>query len=103
MGSWFIEETYPASLIAETLSLATSLEANRTGGDGVASADSLDDLVERHRSRPTPELNGTGLRAGIREVIERGSQFVVLFSIVNSTAGPVDLMTPQVPTFGSHG
>jgi len=99
-GSWFIEETYPASLIAETLSLATAFESDGTGSNGSASSDSLDELVERYRNRPVAKLNGTGLRAGIGEVIERGSQFVVLFSVVNSTPGPVDLMTPQVQLAG---
>src|SRR5207253_1687046 len=58
------------------------------------------ELLGRQRSRPRPKLQGGRLHVGIGELVGRGSQFVVLFSVINSTEGPVELMAPQIQLAG---
>jgi hypothetical protein len=40
------------------------------------------------------------LRVGISDVIERGGQFLVVFSVFNAAPEPVELMPPQVQLAG---
>lgn len=70
----------------------------------------LDDLLERQRRAPLPPLYGQKpgisepgkelVKAGISEVIDQGSEVVVLFSVVNIQKHAVELMPPQVQLGG---
>jgi hypothetical protein len=99
-GTSFIEETYSRSLIAETVALGSSSTHEEAENPGLIDGDPLTQLMERQRRRPTPKLQGDRLQVGIGDVVERNSQFVVLFSVVNSTNEPVELMPPQVQLAG---
>jgi hypothetical protein len=95
-GTSFIEESYPTSLIAETLALGAPI-SNQENGRPVSSAtDRLSALVERQRNGPLPKLQGDRLKVGIGTVEQHDSQLIVLFSVVNSTAEVVELMAPQL-------
>jgi len=73
-------------------------------------ASPLDDLLERQRRAPLPALYGEKpgvappgkqiLKAGVSEVIDRGREVVVLFSVVNVQDHAVELMPPQVQLGG---
>src|SRR2546425_8889712 len=89
-GTSFIEETYSTSLIAETVGLSSTNEEKPKATS--IHEDPLIRLLEGQRRRPLPRLEGNRLRVGIRRVIERGSQFIVLFAVLNSTDEPVELL-----------
>lgn len=70
----------------------------------------LDALLERQRRAPLPVLYGEKpgivppgteiLKAGVSEVIDRGKEVVVLFSVINLEKHAVELMPPQVQLGG---
>ncbi len=93
-GIFFIEETFPTSLVSESLNLANTVASDL----GIGSADSLplDDLVNRQRAQPLRNLLGDDLRVGVGEVLERGSRLIVSFSVVNSGSKTIELVPPQV-------
>src|SRR6267142_251199 len=97
-GTSFIQETYSTSLIAETVGLSSTNEEKPTATS--IHEDPLIRLLEEERRRPLPRLEGNRLRVGIRRVIERGSQFIVLFAVLNSTDEPVELLSPQIQLAG---
>jgi hypothetical protein len=76
------------------------------------SSDTLDTLLERQQRAPLPILYGVrpGLKpagaepvkSGVSEVIDRGTQVVVLFSVVNQEDQAVELMPPQVQLGGKR-
>jgi hypothetical protein len=99
-GTSLIEETYPTSLIGETVALeSTRPNDDKEKAPSIGGA-ALTQLIERQRNRPLPRLQGQRLQVGIGQVIERNSQFVVLFSVMNSTGEPVELMPPQIQLAG---
>jgi hypothetical protein len=73
-------------------------------------APGLDALLERQRRAPLPALYGEKpgtappgkqiLKAGVSEVIDRGKEVVVLFSVMNVQEHAVELMPPQVQLGG---
>jgi hypothetical protein len=72
----------------------------------------IDELLDRQRRAPVPVLYGqrTGIsspgqeliRAGVSEVIDRGSTVVVLFSALNAEDHAVELMPPQIQLGGMN-
>ena len=80
--------------------------ANSTKVDRTA----LDDLLDRQRRAPLPVLYGQKpgiappakelVKTGVSEVIDQGSQVVVLFSAVNVQDHAVELMPPQIQLGG---
>jgi hypothetical protein len=100
----------PASLTARGVSKggAASLPsaANSTKLDRTA----LDDLLDRQRRAPLPALYGQKpgisppgkelVKTGVSEVIDQGSEVVVLFSAVNVQNHAVELMPPQIQLGG---
>jgi hypothetical protein len=98
-GSFFIEERYSASLIAETLALGAS--TRREGSSTPDSPDSLSDLLDEQRRSSAQNVHGQGLKVSVGRVIERDSHFVALFSVVNGTGDAIELMPPQVQLAGS--
>jgi hypothetical protein len=91
---FFIEETFPTSLVSESLNLANTVASDL----GIGRADSLplDDLVNRQRAQALRNLLGDDLRVGVGEVLERGSRLIVSFSVVNSGSKTIELVPPQV-------
>jgi len=101
----------PASLTARGVSkgrLASlpTAAANSTKLDRTA----LDDLLDRQRRAPLPVLYGQKpgisppgkelVKTGVSEVIDQGSEVVVLFSAMNVQDHAVELMPPQVQLGG---
>jgi len=99
-GTSFIEESYPTSLIAETLALGAPSSNQENGKLAPPASDPLPALVERQRNGSLPKLLGDRLKVGIGPVEQRDSQLIVLFSVVNSTAEVVELIAPQVQMAG---
>jgi hypothetical protein len=99
-GTSFIEESFPTSLIAETLALGAPITNQENGKPASSATDPLSALVEQQRSGPLPKLQGDRVKVGIGTVEQRGSQLIVSFSVVNSTAEVVELMAPQVQLAG---
>jgi hypothetical protein len=101
----------PASLTARGISkdrpafLATAA-ANSTKLDRPA----LDDLLDRQRRAPLPVLYGQKpgisppgkelVKTGVSEVIDQGSEVVILFSVMNVQDHAVELMPPQIQLGG---
>ena len=83
-----------------------TVAANSTKVDRTA----LDDLLDRQRRAPLPVLYGQKLgisppgkelvKTGVSEVIDQGSEVVVLFSAMNVQDHAVELMPPQVQLGG---
>ena len=101
----------PASLTARGLSKGrpaslTTAAANSTKLDRTA----LDDLLDRQRRAPLPVLYGQKpgisppgkelVKTGVSEVIDQGSEVVVLFSAMNVQDHAVELMAPQIQLGG---
>src|SRR5664279_2062337 len=100
----------PASLTARGVSkerpALTIAAANSTKLDRPA----LDDLLDRQRRAPLPVLYGQKpgisppgkelVKTGVSEVIDQGSEVVVLFSAVNVQDHAVELMPPQIQLGG---
>jgi hypothetical protein len=88
---------------------ASSAADNGTEPSRGLSSD-LDLLLERQRKAPLPVLYGERpgnarlgkqmLEAGVSEVVDQGSEVVVLFSVVNVQEHAVELMPPQVQLAG---
>ena len=101
----------PASLTARGISkdrpaLLATVAVNSTKLDRPA----LDDLLNRQRRAPLPVLYGQKpgisppgkelVKTGVSEVIDQGSEVVVLFSAVNVQDHAVELMPPQIQLGG---
>ena len=101
----------PASLTARGFSKGRSASlptaaANSTKVDRTA----LDDLLDRQRRAPLPVLYGQNpgisppgkelVKTGVSEVIDQGSEVVVLFSAVNVQDHAVELIPPQIQLGG---
>jgi hypothetical protein len=74
-----------------------------------SSSRALEQLLERQKHASLPELYGqkpgeieTGQRvkAGVSEVLDQGSEVVVLFSVVNPSSHAIEIMPPQVQLGG---
>src|SRR5207244_2808574 len=92
--------TFPISLIADTVAVGSSPIGENGEKASAITGDPLIELIERQRSRSLPKLRGDRLQVAIGEVVERNAQFVVLFSVLNSTGEPLELMSPQVQLAG---
>lgn len=101
----------PASLPARGVSKGRpaslpTAAANSTKLDRTA----LDDLLDRQRRAPLPVLYGQKpgisppgkelVKTGVSEVIDQGSEVVVLFSAINVQDHAVELMPPQIQLGG---
>jgi hypothetical protein len=110
-GSGLSAPVVPASLTARGISkerpaLLATVAVNSTKLDRPA----LDDLLNRQRRAPLPVLYGQKpgisppgkelVKTGVSEVIDQGSEVVVLFSAVNVQDHAVELMPPQIQLGG---
>jgi hypothetical protein len=97
-GSAFIEENYPTTLIAETLAL-NAAEADKSR-ESEKRADSLAVLLKQQEGRQQNAPVGDWLKVDVGRTLHEGARFVVLFSVVNATKGPIELMPPQIQLAG---
>jgi len=104
-GVLFIDETFPVSVIPETVHLASTAqseprpdgsEATLPGKDGLA----LGEIVSRQRNQAINNLYGDGIRVGIGQVTEQGSRLIVSFSVISSKSETIELVPPQVQLAG---
>jgi hypothetical protein len=125
--SFLVDETPTlSSIVAETRkidtenpgnadAMAPSTEITREGGVGRAAgaADSpssgLDELLARQQKAPLPTLYGQlqtaigagpRVRAGVSEVLDKGTQVAVLFSVLNPATHAIEILPPQVQLGG---
>jgi hypothetical protein len=88
----------------------TGTQLKPAGLEGTdSSSRGLEQLLERQKYASLPELYGqkpgeieTGQRvkAGVSEVLDQGSEVVVLFSVVNPASHAIEIMPPQVQLGG---
>jgi hypothetical protein len=88
-GALFIEETFPVSLISETVNVGNgALPAFRSrGNDSVSESKddlALDEIVGRQRQEKVGRLYGDHIRVSIGQIVEQGSRLVVPFSVISS-------------------
>jgi hypothetical protein len=96
----FIEETFPAGLISETVSLSSAPHPRPKSDEAVSVQESenekLHQILNRQRGQTMDKLYGDGIRVGIGQVAEDGSRLIVSFSITSSKSEPAQLVPPQV-------
>jgi hypothetical protein len=98
-GTSFVEEAYFTSLVAESLRLGSETQVEKSKSTSIEQ-DSFVRLLENQRGRALPRLEGDRLGVGIGQVMQRGSHFVVGFSVLNSTHHAVELLSPQIQLAG---
>jgi len=122
-GAFLVEpDAVPFALVAQTANISrvpravgpSPLPADSTNlpASSPADPDSLDALLERQEQAPLPvlygqqpdsdEVKGDRLRAGISEILDRGQQVIVLFSVVNTSKHAILLMPPQIQLGGQE-
>src|SRR5207244_7281272 len=93
-GVFFIEETFPTTVISETITL----------GHGFVSRSEdeprLDEIVNRQRRQAIEKLYGDRLRVGIGQVTEYGSRLIVPFSVMSWKSEAIELVPPPVQLAG---
>jgi len=103
-GGFFIEDNFPDALIAETVRIGSNSAAQEpptlTPSGSTGDPMSLEALLDKQRRSPVSHLYGDRIRVSIGQVIEQDSQLIVLFSVVGSESGIVDLVPPQVQLAG---
>jgi len=101
----------PASLTARGVSKARMASLPTAAGNPTkADRTTLDALLDRQRRAPLPVLYGQKpgisppgkelVKTGVSEVIDQGSEVVVLFSAMNVQDHAVELMPPQIQLGG---
>lgn len=115
-GRFLIEPTeVPSAIVPQTVSLPAANTAPPDQAVKPTKAEehsTLDALLARQRKAPLPVLHGEKpgvvkagkelVKAGVSEVVDQGSEVVVLFSIVNRQEHAVELMPPQVQLAGKR-
>jgi hypothetical protein len=102
-GGFFIEDTFPDLLIAESVRLESSTASAPLGSmkaTPVVAVPSLDDLMARQSQSPISRLDGEQIRVSVGQVIEQGSQLIVLFSVLGGESRTAELVAPQVQLAG---
>lgn len=102
-GGFFIEDTFPDSLIAEVVRLGSSpasVPLAPVGATPAAPVPSLDDLMARQGQHAFSRLHGDRIRVSVGQVLEQGSQLIVLFSVLGGESGTAELVPPQVQLAG---
>ena len=104
-GVLFIDETFPASVIPETVHLGSTVQSDPPSGGGDATFPgeaglALDEIVSRQRDQTIDKLYGDRIRVGIGQVTEQGSRLIVSFSVISSKSETIELVPPQVQLAG---
>jgi hypothetical protein len=80
-----------------------------TKGDGDISRQPLDKLLARQKEAPMPTLygqhpgeieSGPRVKAGVSEVLDEGTEVVVLFSVLNPAHHAIEILPPQIQLGG---
>lgn len=80
-----------------------------TGNPGGISGPALDKLLARQKEAPLPALygqrpgqieSGPRVKAGVSEVLDEGTEVVVLFSVLNPARHAIEILPPQVQLGG---
>jgi hypothetical protein len=100
----------PSAIVPRTASLTDGGPPATPANPRLAEHTALDDLLGRQRRAPLPVLYGQKpgvsppgkelIKTGVSEVIDQGSDAVVLFSVVNAEDHAVELMPPQIQLGG---
>lgn len=100
----------PSTIVPRTASLIEASAPAAPASPRQAELAALDNLLERQRRAPLPVLYGQKpgisppgrelVKTGVSEVIDQGSDVVVLFSVVNAEDHAVELMLPQIQLGG---
>jgi hypothetical protein len=100
----------PSPIVAQTAPLASISAPAAPANPSQPERAVLDDLLERQRRAPLPVLYGQKpgisppgkelIKTGVSEVIDQGSNVIVLFSVVNAEDHAVELMPPQIQLGG---
>jgi len=114
-ASFFVEpDVMPFPLVGPTTAINEHIPVNSKTqrASGEPRTRSLDDFLERQKNAPLPtlygerikgeDIRGDRLRAGVSEVVDRGDQVIVLFSVVNRSKNAILLMPPQVQLGGKN-
>jgi hypothetical protein len=126
-GSFLVDETPTlSSIVAETRKIDAANPENadgmapstgitregnvaRTAGTADAPSSGLDELLARQQKAPLPTLYGQRqteisagprVQAGVSEVLDKGTQVAVLFSVLNPSAHAIEILPPQVQLGG---
>ena len=104
-GVRFIDDTFAAALISETVNLrSAALPLVRPDGSDLTSEIegglALDEIVSRQQQQTIDKWNGDRIHVGIGQVREHGSRLIVSFSVINSASEPIELVPPQVQLAG---
>jgi hypothetical protein len=103
-GPHFIEESFPSSVISETVSVVSVTRPVDARGSNRSFTEakpgiSLEEILNRQRQQAIGKFYGDRIRVGIGQVIENGS-LIVSFSVKNSKSDTVELVAPQVQLAG---
>jgi hypothetical protein len=100
----FIEETFPATLISETVSLSSAAHPPPKSDEAASTQESenekLHQILNRQHGQTIDKLYGDRIRVGIGEVAEDASRLIVSFSVTSSKSEPAELVPPQVQLSG---
>jgi hypothetical protein len=103
-GGFFIEDTFPDSLVSETVPLGDGARPPQlptvTDATSFVDAIPLEELVVLQSKNPLTQMFGQRVRVAIGGVMEQGSRLIVLFSVVNPQSAAVELVPPQVQLAG---
>ena len=115
-GSFLVEESGGgAAEVAGTEALTNSVHRPARPGDErmmeTTARDGLAMLLERQQRAELPVLygmrtkapdgKGDAVKAGISEVVDEGSEVLVLFSVVNPQGHAVEILPPQIQLAGN--
>jgi hypothetical protein len=103
-GGFFIEDTFPATAIPETIRLGSSGDLGSDRNDNRLpkneGALGLYEIVRRQHGQPVGNLFGDRVRVSIGEVMEESSRLIVPFSVISRASEVIELVPPQVQLSG---
>jgi len=95
----FIEETFPSTLVSETVNLDAAARPLPNESVPISRNENelpLDEFLNRQRNQKAQQLYGAGIRIAVGHIAQDGNRLIVPFSVINSKAHPIELAPPQV-------
>ena len=90
--SFLIQASNPTFLVTQTIGLDSAKEPDTDRKSLISKEDEL--LREQRKS--SPQWQGNQLRAGVGQSSRSGDEMTVSFSVLNSSARPIELLPPQI-------